>query len=114
MARASPTIAGKSAVAPAPGTLSYFAVEIVPSVFNKLETGLQPHCGGEITDFRNLFFNLNQRLDDFLQPLFNAKEAVDPLLHHRIDGEFQTLFGFWAQRIDAPLHPVLKPDKFAL
>src|SRR6185503_5282504 len=100
-------------LAPAAGTFSDLAIEIVPAVFDKLKTRLQAHGAGEITDLRYLLFNLSQRFDDFLQSLFYTKETIDPFLHHRIDGKIQTFLRFRAQRIDAPSHPVLKLDKFA-
>ena len=99
---------------PATGALSNLTVELIPSVFDKLETGFQTHGTGEIANFRKLFFNLEEGLDDFLQPFLNTEEAIDPLLHHRIDGELEAFLGFGAQGIDPSSHPVLKLDEFAL
>src|SRR6185503_3231988 len=66
----------------APWPLTDLAVKIVPTVFDEFQSRFQSHGSGQIADLLELFLNLKQGLDDFVESLLDSKVAIDTLLHH--------------------------------
>jgi len=55
----------------------------------------------------NSLFDLLQRPFDFFEPRFDAEVAVDPFLHHEVDGKLHAVDILGAQHADAPPHASL-------
>ncbi len=77
--------------APAARTFPHFTVEFVPAVFDELQSGLQPNGARNIPHQFQFLFDLLQRPFDFFEPRFDAEVAVDPFLHHEVDGKLHAV-----------------------